>query len=123
MSKTDKEAEGYGIKFLAEEVGAEASNVRHALRKLKVEKNDGRYNWTKKSEALEIAKKVKAKMAADKEAAKDRPKPTFGKKAKDGDEPAAKGKGAKVNKDAVAKGKDAAKGAKAGKGKKASKDE
>lgn len=126
MSKTDAATDdGYGIKYLAEQLGTEPQNVRHALRRLKVEKTDNRYSWSRKSDADAVVKQVKAKMAADKEAAKDRPKPTFGRKAKEGDaaEAPAKGAKAKVNKDAGDRAKADAKKAKDAKGKgKGSKD-
>jgi len=113
MSKTEKTDDGYGISYLAEQLDMDPSNVRNALRRLKVEKTDNRYSWSRKSEADAVVKRIKDNKREQPEALKK------GKSEKaDG---AKTPKAAKVNKDASDRAKASAKDAKAAKGKDAKK--
>lgn len=52
--------EGYGVDYLAEQLGLEPFTVRQKLRKAKVEKAGRSYTWATKKEADDVAKTLKA---------------------------------------------------------------
>ncbi len=60
--KPAKKAEktGYGIQYLAEQLGKKANLVRISLRGKKIKKPGKSYTWLTKSEADDVVKKLKA---------------------------------------------------------------
>ena len=66
-TKATKEAEpkatkkeGYGVAYLAEQLGLEPFTIRQKLRKAKVEKGGRSYTWATKKEADEVLKAIKS---------------------------------------------------------------
>lgn len=94
----------YTMADVISETGLEAGVIRAKFRSKGVEKNDGKYQWAKKSELNDILKLFQEKA------------PAKGKKASKGDDAAeakpAKGKKAKAKKEETAAEKPAKKGKK-----------
>jgi hypothetical protein len=58
-----EKAEGFGIKYLSEQLGIEPHQVRVQLRKHEIEKGENnRYFWDRKADADSVVKKVKTAM-------------------------------------------------------------
>ena len=95
-----KEKTTYGIAYLAEQTGMAGASIRAKLRNLGIEKPGRSYEWTKKSDANDVAKQLKASAPKTEKPAKAS-KPAKTEKAKK--ESTAKGKGGKKTK--ASKGK------------------